>query len=57
MDIGREIEINEEAVTKAKYTSSEIYDYLANGVYPAHADKGYKHGLRKRCRFFTHEGG
>ena len=35
----------------------EIYEYLAHKTYPMHADKVYKHGLRKRSKFFMHEGG
>ena len=42
---------------KTKYAFSELYEYLAHKTYPAHADKLYKHGLRKRSKFFMHKGG
>ena len=54
-DIAREVE--EEAARTTKFGYSELYEYLANKTYPAHADKLYKHGLRKRSKFFMHEGG
>ena len=40
-----------------KYAFSEIYEYLAHKTYPVHADKLYKHDLRKRSKFFVPEGG
>ena len=43
----------EEDAAKAKYTFSEIYHYVVHKTYPSHADKLYKHGLRKRSKFFT----
>ena len=46
----------EEDAAKAKYTFSEIYDYVVHKTYPSHADKLYKHGLRKRSKFFTADG-
>ena len=42
-------------MAKAKYTFSEIYDYVVHKTYPPHADKLYKHGLRKRSKFWTEE--
>ena len=47
----------EEDAAKAKYTFSEIYDYVVHKTYPSHADKLYKHGLRKRSKFFIADGG
>ena len=47
----------EEDAAKAKHTFSEIYDYVVHKTYPSHADKLYKHGLRKRSKFFTADGG
>ena len=41
----------EEDAAKAKYTFSEIYDYVVHKTYPSHADKLYKHELRKRSKF------
>ena len=46
-----------EDAAKVKYTFSEIYDYVVHKTYPSHADKLYKHGLRKRSKFFTADGG
>ena len=45
-----------EDVAKAKYTFSKIYDYILHEAYPSHADKLYKHGLRKCGKFFTADG-
>ena len=59
-EITREVEVEEveEAGPIAtKYSFSELNEYLAHNTYPAHADKLYKHGLRKRSKFFMHEGG
>ena len=47
----------EEDAAKAKYTFSKIYDYTVHKTYPSHADKLYKHGLTKRSKFFTEDGG
>ena len=47
----------EEDAAKAKYTFSEVYDYIVHKTYPSHADKLYKHGLRMRSKFFTADGG
>ena len=47
----------EEDAAKVKYTFSEIYDYVVHKTYPSHADKLYKHGLRKHTKFFTADGG
>ena len=50
--------LDAEAETEAeKYTFQEIFEYLAHGRYPAAVDKRYKHGLRKRSKFFVHEDG
>ncbi len=51
-EIASEVEIEAE-----KYTFAEIFEYLLHGQYPVEADKSYKHGLRKRCKFFTQEAG
>ena len=45
----------EEDAAKSKYPFSEIYDYIVHKTYPSHSDKLYKHGLRKRSKFFTAE--
>lgn len=37
----------------SKYCDEEIYEYLCHGIYPAGVDKQYKHGLRKRSKFFV----
>lgn len=50
---GKEVEPKE----AEKYSFSEVFDYLAKGVYPVGADKSYKHGLRKRSKFFAHKDG
>ena len=42
---------------KAKYTFSKIYDYVVHKAYPSHVYKLYKHGLRKRSKFFTADRG
>ena len=47
----------EEDVAKSKYPFSEIYDYVVHKTYPSHSDKLYRHGLRKRSKFFTADGG
>ena len=47
----------EEDVAKSKYPFSEIYDYVVHKAYLSHSDKLYKHGLRKRSKFFTADGG
>ena len=56
-EIASEVEVESEAAKKTKYAFSELYEYLDHKTYPAHADKLYKHGLRKRSKFFMHEGG
>ncbi len=40
-----------------KFSYEEIFEYLAHGQYPAAVDKNYKHGLRKRSKFFIQEEG
>ena len=35
-----------------KYSYEALYEYLCHGAYPAAVDKKYKHGLRKRSKFF-----
>ena len=59
MEHREEDESHKEAEPKEtrKYSISEIFEYLEKGVYPAGADKNYKHGLRKRSKFFMHEAG
>jgi len=44
-------------MTEGRYTFKEIYDYLAHQQYPDGVDRSYKHGLRKRAKFFTHKEG
>ena len=39
-------------VAEAKYAFNNIYDYVANEMYPVHADTVYEYGLRKRSKFF-----
>ena len=56
-EIASEVEVESEEAKKTKYAFSELYEYLVHKTYPAHADKLYKHGLRKRSKFFMHEGG
>ena len=56
-EIESEVESKEEASRATKYRFSELYEYLAHNTYLANADKVYKHGLRKRSKFFMHEGG
>ena len=41
----------------AKFKYSEIYDYLVHQQYPDGVDREFKHALRKRAKFFTHEEG
>ena len=44
-EVEKDVKVEEDAA-KAKYTFSEIYDYIFHKTYPSHADKLYKHGLR-----------
>ena len=57
VSMAKEGEKDVEDAAKAKYTFSEIYDYVVHKTYPSHAHKLYKHGLRKRSKFFTADGG
>ncbi len=50
------MEVEVEVETE-KFSFEEIFEYLACGQYPPGADKPYKHGLRKRSKFFAHEEG
>ena len=52
----KDVKVEEDA-TKSKYPFSEIYDYVVHKTYPSRSDKLYKHGLRKRSKFFTVDGG
>ena len=45
--MGKGGEKHVEDAAKAKCTFSKIYDYILHEEYPSHADKLYKHGLRK----------
>ena len=51
----KDVKVEEDAA-KAKYTFSKIYDHVVHKTYPSHADKLYKHGLRKRSKFSTADG-
>ncbi len=46
-----------EIASEVKYTFAEIFEYILHGQYPVEADKSYKHGLRKRSKFFALEAG
>lgn len=43
--------------SQSRYSFTEIFDYLAHGKYPMNVDKQYKHGLRKRSKFFCEQRG
>ena len=43
--------------SQSRYSFTEIIDYLAHGKYPMNVDKQYKHGLRKRSKFFCEQHG
>ena len=50
-------QISEMEGEESEKYSSEMFDYLVHRKYAPDADKVYKHGLRKRSRFFVHEEG
>ena len=45
------------AESEYQYSYTAIKDYLADGVYPDGYEKQYKHGLRKRSKYFILDGG
>ena len=55
-ETGENVNVEEDAA-EGKYAFSDIYNYVADNTYPAHADKAYKRGLRKRSKYFSADGG
>ena len=41
----------------ARYSYSDVANYLSSGIYPAGANKATKSGLRKQSKVFTVEDG
>lgn len=52
-----EMEIEIETSIDARYSFSDIANYLSRGTYPADANKATKSSLLKRSKFFTMESG